>query len=185
MSTEVGKLQWASIQDWICSPVVLARTSFTVSTHQGRTIDSFFTLKKLAPEIAWLPVLQGWTVESYLAHLRMYRSLGLCLQKEPIVGVGSLASRQYSDELPKILVALHDQGLRLHAFGLSLAGLKSVSHLVSSADSMVWSFTARRRRLKHGTCRAPHRVCNNCLAYAIAWRRKVLQRLRFEKRSAL
>jgi hypothetical protein len=178
MSSEIGKLEWASIQDWICSPAVLARTNSTVKAHQRKTIENFFRLKMLAPEVAWLPVLQGWTAESYVAHLRMYRDMGAPLQNEPIVGVGSLASRQHSDEVPKILAALKDHGLRLHAFGLSFAGLKNVSSLISSADSMVWSFTARRRKLKHGTCRARHRICNNCLAYATAWRRQVLKRLR-------
>ena len=177
MSTEIGKLEWASIQDWICAPAVLARTTSKIDAHQRRTVENYHALKTFAPEVPWLPVLQGWTAPSYLTHLRMYRSLGL-LQDEPLIGVGSLASRQQSEDVPKILTVLKDQGLSVHAFGLSLAGLKNVSGLISSADSMVWSFTARRRQLKHDACRARHRICNNCLSYAIAWRRHVLRRLR-------
>ena len=82
-----------------------------------------------------------------------------------------------SEELPKILVALNSEGLRIHAFGLSLTGLAKVSNVIASADSMVWSFVARRRRIKHGRCRERHLVCNNCLSYALSWRREIMSRL--------
>jgi hypothetical protein len=177
MNKEVGKLQWASIQDWICSPAVLQRTGLTVRAHQAKTVDSLFALRNLAPEIEWLPILQGWNFRSYLAHLGMYRARGFALEKERLVGVGSLANRQQSAELPKIIAALHAEGLRLHAFGLSAAGLARVSSMIVSADSMVWSFVARRRRLKHERCPEDHLVCNNCLSYALSWRREIISRL--------
>src|SRR5262249_50690028 len=103
MNEEIGKLQWASIQDWICSPAVLQRTGLSLRAHQIKTVDSLYMLRKLAPEIAWLPILQGWNFDSYLAHLRMYRARGFALEKERLVGVGSLASRQHSEALPQIL----------------------------------------------------------------------------------
>lgn len=177
MNEEIGKLQWATIQDWICSPAVLQRTGLTLRAHQTKTVDSLYTLRKLAPEIEWLPVLQGWNCKSYLTHLEMYRIRGFALEKEMLVGVGSLANRQQSKELPQILAALNAEGLRIHAFGLSHTGLGKVSNVIASADSMVWSFVARRRRIKHGRCRERHLVCNNCLSYALSWRREIMSRL--------
>ena len=169
----IGNLQWASIQDWICSPAVLARTRLAIKSHQMRTIESFHTLQRWAPEVRWIPILQGWDVESYIAHLEMYKVSGIELDREELVGVGSLASRQQSDDVPQVLSRLQANRLRIHGFGLSLAGLKRVSGSLVSADSMVWSFIARRRRLKYDRCRSKHSVCNNCLAYALSWRRQI------------
>ena len=86
MNEEIGKLQWASIQDWICSPAVLQRTGLTLRAHQTKTVDSLYTLRKLAPEIEWLAVLQGWNFKSYLAHLKMYQARGFALETERLVG---------------------------------------------------------------------------------------------------
>jgi hypothetical protein len=177
LQQQIGKLEWASIQDWICSPMVLQRTGLTITTHQKRTIENLHVLRYLAPEITWLPVLQGWNLESYLAHFEMYKSAGIRLVNERLVGVGSLANRQRSDDVVRILATLRTEGIAAHAFGLSLAGLKRVSCLVESADSMAWSFTARKRRIKHKSCQARHPTCNNCLIYALWWRRHLLSRL--------
>jgi hypothetical protein len=174
---QVGRLEWASIQDWICSPAAIQRTGLEITEHQERTIESLRKLRHLAPEISWLPVLQGWNVKSYMTHLRMYQRNGFQLETEALVGVGSLAIRQESEDIVRVLAALRAEGIKTHAFGLSLLGLQRVKDFIESADSMVWSFTARRRRIKLRTCRASHIVCNNCLKYALAWRRHVLNRL--------
>lgn len=177
IAEEVGLLQWASIQDWLCTPAVLRCTRLSIRAHQRNTVRSLVTLRTLAPEIRWLPILQGWNVRSYLNHLAMYESQGFMLASEPLVGVGSLAIRQTSSEVASLLRALHDQGLRIHAFGLSITGLRSVHPLIESSDSMVWSFVARRRKIKHAGCRQVHTVCNNCLSYALAWRRRVVSQI--------
>lgn len=174
---QVGRLEWASIQDWICSPAAVKRTGLSVTIHQQRTINSLLTLRELAPEVSWLPILQGWDVQSYLTHIRMYEQHGIRLKRETLVGVGSLASRQRSDEMVLVLDMLKEEGIKTHAFGLSSSGLRRVKGLIESADSMVWSFIARRRRIKLGNCGDGHIVCNNCLRYALAWRRQVLARL--------
>ena len=35
---EIGKMQWAAIQDWMCEPFMLAKTGLSVEEHQSRTI---------------------------------------------------------------------------------------------------------------------------------------------------
>ena len=40
MNTEIGRLRWASIQDWICSPAAIQHTGLTMRIHQSRTVDS-------------------------------------------------------------------------------------------------------------------------------------------------
>jgi hypothetical protein len=177
LNEEIGNLQWASIQDWICSPAVLKKTGLSLRLHQKKTVDNLYALRKFAPEINWLPVLQGWNVESYIEHIRMYEAHGFALDKEMLVGVGSLANRQRSEELPKILTALKTEGLNTHAFGLSITGLSKVHNMIASSDSMVWSFVARKRRIKYSKCRQDHKICNNCLVYALSWRKQILSQL--------
>lgn len=175
---ETGRMQWATIQDWLCTPLVLERTGLSIREHQKRTVASLEELRKVAPEVTWLPVLQGWDAKSYLEHLGMYKASGFDLDKEQLVGVGSLAVRQKSGIVSQVLCLLNDEGLRLHAFGLSIAGLSKVHKFVESVDSMVWSFIARRRRIKLAECNDKHSVCNNCLQYALKWHREITNQIR-------
>jgi hypothetical protein len=47
---------------------------------------------------------------------------------------------------------------------------------VVSADSLAWSYGARRRP-PLPECRGDHAHCQNCLRYALRWRRKLLDTL--------
>jgi hypothetical protein len=60
---EIGRMLWASPQDWMCEAVVRAKTGLSVAEHQLRTIDNLLELRALAPEIPWTPVLQGQSAE--------------------------------------------------------------------------------------------------------------------------
>src|SRR5262245_55513912 len=64
---EVGNLEWAAIQDWMCEPFILAKTGKTVAEHQERTIDSYIRLKE-SMDFSWTPVLQGWSPADYWRH---------------------------------------------------------------------------------------------------------------------
>jgi hypothetical protein len=105
----------------------------------------------------------------------MYRAAGIRLEKEPRVGVGSVASRQSDTMLSPLFGNLQQKGLKLHAFGLSSVGLQQVHPYIDSADSMVWSYIARRRKLKHPTCKSDHSICNNCLTFARSWRGQIVR----------
>jgi len=86
------------------------------------------------------------------------------LTAEPIVAVGSICRRQSTQEAGDILTALHHAGLkRLHGFGFKLEGLRDHGHLLSSADSLAWSFQARVEALRLDGC-AHAGPCNNCPA---------------------
>lgn len=173
---EIGQLAWASPQDWMCEPMVLEMTGLSIVQHQSRTIESYFTLRDLAPEVPWIPVLQGWDVRDYRAHVLLYDLAGLDLRTVPLVGVGSICRRQHTQEGATILTTLAGMGLRLHAFGLKKQGLERVGHQLTSADSMAWSFAARR--LQRPTCGSTtHKNCANCAVYALAWREQLLASL--------
>src|SRR5690606_9297298 len=117
------------------------------------------------------PVLQGYTLDEYLRCVDLYDRAGVDLTREPVVGLGSVCRRQGTAEAERIIATLASMGLRLHGFGFKLQGLVRVGRLLASADSMAWSYDARRRPPLPG-CR--HKNCANCLRYAMLWRERVL-----------
>lgn len=170
-AAEVGGLEWAAIQDWMCEPFMLKRTGLTVKEHQARTLASWLDLTALAPELPWVPVLQGWRLDDYRRHAEAYARAGVELVTRDLVGLGSVCSRQDAEGV-RISWELARDGLtRLHGFGFKLTGLQRGTPLIS-ADSMSWSYQARRRGRQLPTCR--HRSCSWCLPWALAWRQRVL-----------
>lgn len=178
----VGGLRWAAQQDWMCEPRVIARTGFGINEHQRQTVENFVLLRRLAPDLPWLPVLQGWTVEDYLRCLDRFGERGVDLRTLPLVGLGSVCRRQGTTEIAELVAELSGRGLRLHAFGMKLRGLDRVGHLLASADSLAWSLDARRSPPLPGH---RHRSCANCLEYALRWRAGVLARVARPKQRTL
>lgn len=168
----IGRMDWAAIQDWMCEPVMLARTGLTIAEHQARTIESWHTLNRLAPDVPWTPVVQGWRLDDYLGHVEQYREAGVDLAALPVVGVGSVCRRQAMGEAEEIVRALAGLGLRVHGFGFKLQGLARCADALHSADSLAWSLAARRENGPLPGCR--HRKCASCIRYAMRWREQVL-----------
>jgi hypothetical protein len=140
-----GILQIAVAQDYMCEPFMVERTGLSVKQHQGLTIERYDNLLQLTT-FPIMPVLQGYTPEEYTGHLAMYgHRLGL----NQWVGVGSVCKR--NTNLRQIIAVLEAitmirPDLNLHGFGLKTTALESayVCSLLYSADSMAWSYAARR-----------------------------------------
>jgi hypothetical protein len=137
----------AVAQDWMCEPWIVAKTGLSVAKHQRLTIERYDALLPLVRGVYVMPVLQGYTVADYLAHLVAY---GDRLARGAYVGVGSVCKRNTSvADVEAILCAIKRRrpDLRLHGFGLKSTALGSalVRDALESADSMAWSFAARRQ----------------------------------------
>jgi len=170
---EMGRMQWAATQDWMCEPIMLAKTGLSIEEHQRRTTSSFLLLRMISPKVPWAPTLQGWDPDDYIRHANHYLSLGVDLRAEPIVGVGSVCKRQGTDEIVNLFRRLRQEGLRLHGFGVKTAALsKGAAHSIASADSMAWSFQARREKIRLEGC-TTHKNCANCADYALLWYHKI------------
>lgn len=169
---EMGRMDWAAPQDWMCEPHMLAKTGKTIAEHQQLTTENVLRLRELAPELPFVPVLQGWEVDDYLAHVALYAEAGIDVTAEPTVGIGSVCRRQATSEIGEIVGELHALGIRCHGFGVKSAGLRKYAHYLASSDSMAWSFNARWVDPLPG---CPHRKCNHCLRYALLWRERILR----------
>lgn len=191
----IGKLAWAAPQDWMCEPIMLAKTRLTATEHQARTIESYHTLRRLAPDAPWVPVLQGWRLDDYLAHVEAYWRAGVDLTTLPLVGLGSVCRRQAMDEAETIVRNLAAGDIKLHGFGFKTAGLRRVADRLESSDSLAWSDGARRSwttlpGCTHGGWKYRPRLkrhaygnCGNCKHYALRWRESVQEAINECKRS--
>lgn len=169
-----GRLEFASQQDWMCEPWLLRNRS--VREHQERTVENYLKLMELAPDIPWLPVLQGWEIDDYHNHVDLFSSGGVNLVAQHRVGVGSVCRRQASQEIGQIVSSLAARKLSIHGFGVKARGLSLYHHHLQSADSMAWSYRARRRDplpgCRHG--KSGEGNCANCPSFALWWRERLL-----------
>lgn len=173
---EIGSLDWAAPMDWMCEPVMLAKTGLSVREHQERTVRNLLDLRERAPELPFIPVLQGWALDDYERCIDMYGVAGIDLREEPVVGVGSVCRRQATGEIEDIIRCIVERGISVHAFGVKVRGLANFADVLTSADSMAWSFQARRSP-PLPFCREQHLNCANCIEYARRWRTRLLDGL--------
>jgi hypothetical protein len=164
---EIGRLEWAAIQDWMCEPMMLRKTGLSIAEHQARTLTNYEELLQLAPELPWVPVLQGWSLRDYFSHLEQYVQRGHDLRQTPLVGVGTMCRRQSTREAMEILSGLAQQGLRLHGFGMKTGALhQGATEFLTSADSLAWSL---RARFAHPLPGCTHQRCSSCPRFALRW----------------
>ena len=82
----------------MCEPHVVKKTGLTVEKHMRNTVENFLELRsndRIGKLV--IPVIQGYEIEEYLQCIDMYERMGICLEKEKIVGVGSVCRRQKED----------------------------------------------------------------------------------------
>lgn len=173
---QIGRMKWASPQDWMCEPHMIAKTGLTIEKHQQLTCENFATLQQLAPELPIIPVLQGWEPDDYRKHCTMYEQHGIKLTNYQTVGLGSFCRRANVAGVRELVIDLHQQGLQLHGFGLKQDGLKLFGNHLKSSDSMAWSFTGRMAGRKGiNLCGQTHKAkgCGDCWAWAQQWGDKV------------
>lgn len=143
-----GTLLAAVAQDYMCEPVMVERTGLSVADHQRLTIERYDQLVSCdTAGVYVMPVLQGYAPLDYVSHIRQY---GERLRAGAWVGVGSVCKRNASaSDVWRVLDAIRGlrADLKLHGFGLKTTALESpaVRDLLYSADSMAWSFAARRQ----------------------------------------
>jgi hypothetical protein len=142
MSRDVP-LTFCACMDYACEREVNRGIYATNRDRIKATIYNEIALRALAPDLPWLGVLQGNTIEERALDVALRRRIGLLTG---YMGIGSICRRGpveasrvidfYGEQLP---------GTRYHAFGLSIRTLDTplaprVFHLLQSWDSYVWGW---------------------------------------------
>lgn len=168
------KPDWVAIQDWPVLDPSLKATGLDQYEHMRRTVRSYLELRDLAPEIPWMPVLQGRSMIDMTRCHGLYDREGVDLLSADLVGVGSIATRQTAAGVPHFMLAYASMGIRLHAFGASKIGLAQYGPFLTSSDSMSWAYAARFGEPLPG---CTHKKCSTCLRYALLWREELMEGL--------
>ncbi len=196
---QLGRMIWAAPRDLMCEPAVIyggvmngqrfvgtrelrglapgdpeQDLTTAVRIHQRMTVDDYLNLVRLAPEIPWIPVIQGWSKADYEFCADLYEAAGVDLKAAPVVGMGSVCRRQDTEEIRVIASTLAARGYKIHGFGVAIGGLTRYGEQLASSDSMAWSFGARYESKLPG-CTHRAKRCANCMTYALRWRSRVLQ----------
>lgn len=166
---EIGMLDWAAPQDWMCEPEIIRKTGKSVREHQELTCRNLVRLRELDASLPIVPVLQGWEPDDYFRHLEMYHDYGIDLFDEPLVGLGTFCRRANLQPVQDLVLDLTERGLRAHGFGVKRDGLPILGHFLQSSDSTAWSLAARKANTT--LCGSSHRAkrCNNCRDWASNW----------------
>lgn len=171
----IGMPDWIAPQDYMCEPFMLERTGLPLDEHQRRTVANYCELRSLNDSLPFIPVLQGYHLNDYLWCIARYREYGVDLNSAPVIGVGSVCRRQGTREATAIFTRLASLfPHQLHGFGVKITGLRKYGHALQSADSMAWSFDARRKPAMAGHS---HKNCANCLPFALDWYHRVTREL--------
>lgn len=141
----LGTVQFAATQDWMCEPDMLVRTGLSLEEHQRRTVASYLELRDLAPEVPWLPALQGFTGDDYLRCADGYDRAGVDLSLLGLVGLGSVCRRSGTADLVAVIqyILARLPGVKLHGYGVKSAGTLLSCLDLRSADSEAWSRRGR------------------------------------------
>lgn len=189
---------WIAPQDWMCEPWVIyggwhkgqyfhgtrqARglvpgepeqdLATAVRIHQAYTVANGLELRRIAPDLPIILVLQGQTIEDYERCARMYQDAGIDLRAEPLVGLGSVCRREATTEIAGLVAVFRARGIRLHGFGVKTGGLHLYGDLLASADSQAWSFGYRKRKVRLPQCTHRAATCANCKEGALQWYRRI------------
>jgi hypothetical protein len=135
------KLDFCSILDYACEPSVNRSAYQTNIERIEATIENEIACRKAAPDLPWLPILQGDSLEERQYDLDRRRELGLL--PTDYAGIGSVCGRGaggaaqvvkfYADRLP---------GVQYHGFGMHIQALDddTVYAALRSWDSYSWTW---------------------------------------------
>jgi hypothetical protein len=174
---ELGKLEWASPQDWMCEPFMLEKTKKTIEQHQELTVNNYIDLSNGEVKTKIVPVLQGWTYSDYMNHLEMYQKRGIDLTSEKLVGLGSVCRRASLKEIRLLISDLYDIGIKLHCYGVKKDGVPLFGEIIESADSLAWSYDARWSKKNLCGTEHPSTHCTQCRIWACKWADKIVSNI--------
>src|SRR6266508_2160990 len=114
MSRDVP-VQFATVMDYVCIPSNGKKSEININRIKA-TIQNEIALRELAPDIPWLPILQGDNFEERSEDLELRRALNLL----PIeyAGIGSLVGRGIQAAIDTVQsYATESPRVKFHGFG--------------------------------------------------------------------
>ena len=184
---EIGHLDWAAPQDWMCEPESStgagrqlprnrAQRGGAPAPHRGQLPGAGRAVAgRQRPAVPVHPGHPGLDARRLRRCAELYAEAGVRLADREAVGLGSVCRRQNTIRIGAIVGLFADE-LPIHGFGVKTQGLAAYGSQLASADSLAWSLDARRSDPLPGHT---HKSCANCLEYAASWRTDLLDRIEY------
>jgi hypothetical protein len=116
-----------------------------------KTIDNTIKCYDVDSSLPWVPVIQGYTIDEYLACIDLYYEVGI---ESLYWAIGSICSRKgHYLQMRNIIVTIAkrlETECKLHAFGLGVKFLydPQIFSNIYSSDSAAWNYRAISREQK-------------------------------------
>lgn len=143
--------QWAATMDYCCEDEITNGKPGVVRERQQKTTEMAWHFWQTYQESwAWVPTIQGWTVEDYERHATEMKPLidemraAYADNPDWRVGVGTLCRRASVQMIHDVVRAVSAvlPGIPLHLWGIKLSALQSPIAMpaqVVSVDSAAWN----------------------------------------------
>jgi hypothetical protein len=120
-------------------------------------------------------VIQGWTWGVDMRHADADQGAGIDISTFPAGGVGSVCRHQSPTRAGTVLACQQDARAKRHSLVFKTRRLTLAQDSLTSADSLAWSYTARRKPPPE--CVGRHEHCGNCMRAGLRWSHRVTREL--------
>lgn len=137
-----GKVKYVAIRDYPCEPDITRKISMLSNVERiKKTVDN--TIECMSYDIPgkWMPVLQGYIKQDYLACLQLLKDkdvdIGDC------IALGSMCRRTNIREIKDIFCSIQKgYSGKIHLFGLTMNALKDswLKDNISSCDTIGYTY---------------------------------------------
>jgi len=135
-----------AIMDYACEPDINRTNLKTNKERIDSTIQNALSCIDYEPNLPWVPIVQGYTLQEYRYCLDQYKEVGLYDDDFHLWAIGSLCARKKVGGIRKIVVDLSREiNYPIHTFGMTITALKDpqIFFNIHSSDSGAWSFNAK------------------------------------------
>ena len=57
--TQIGRMDFAAVQDWMCEPEIVVKTGLSIAEHQRRTVANLCALRELG-QLSFSRIYRGF-----------------------------------------------------------------------------------------------------------------------------
>ena len=135
-----------AILDYPCEPNTNRSLLQSNKERIDKTIQNTLECIDYDPNLPWVPVIQGYTLQEYLYCLEEYEKHNLPYDDFDLWAIGSLCARKKVGGLRTIITNISQRvNMPIHTFGMTITFLRDpqIFFAIHSSDSGAWSYNGR------------------------------------------
>jgi len=135
-----------AIMDFPCEPNTNRSILKSNKERIDNTVQNALSCIDYDPNLPWVPVIQGYTLNEYLYCLDLYKDAKMYHDDFHLWAIGTLCARKKLDGIRSMVVNITDKiNAPVHTFGMNYRFLKDpqIFFSIYSSDSGAWSYNGR------------------------------------------